>query len=163
MNTELLILILFGAAILGTFIYLVPINLWLTALFAGVQISIMELVFMRIRKSPVKDIIFSLITSTKLGLGLTSTDLETHALAGGDVKSVVKTMGLAKNQNITLSFKEVASADLASEDLDKFLNLKKQQATPGSQEKREALARKIYNQLTDDQIDDLERYLGGQG
>lgn len=162
MNTELLILILFGAAILGTFLYLIPINLWLTATLTGVKINIMELMFMRIRKSPVKEIINSLIVSTKAGLGLTSVDLEVHALAGGNVPAVVKTMIQAKNQNVSVTYKEVTSADLAGEDLDKFLDLKKKQSTPGYQEKRERLARKIYNQLTDNQIDDLERYLEGQ-
>ncbi|MEQ8626065.1 flotillin-like FloA family protein [Ekhidna sp.] len=163
MLTELIIFILFGAVVLFIFLYLVPVNLWLTAVFAGVRIRLLELVFMRIRKSPVKDIVFALITSTKAGLGLTSVDLESHALAGGNVAEVVKTMIKAKNKNVAVTYKEVSSADLAGEDLDKFLALKEKQATPGYQEKRERLARKIYKQLTDDQIDDLERYLEGQG
>lgn len=163
MPTELFIIILSGAVVLLVLLYFVPINPWLTALFAGVQISLMELVFMRIRKSPVKDIVHGLIASTKAGLGLSSTDLEVHALAGGNVSAVVKTMIQAKNQNLDVTFKEVTGVNLAGEDLDKFLELKKKQNAPGYQEKREALARKIYNQLTDDQIDDLERYLEGQG
>ncbi|WP_425391623.1 flotillin-like FloA family protein [Ekhidna sp.] len=52
MPAELLIFLLLGAGVLVLFLYFVPINLWLTALFAGVQLSILELVFMRIRKSP---------------------------------------------------------------------------------------------------------------
>ena len=115
---------------------------------------------MRIRKSPVKDIVHGLVASTKAGLGLNSMDLETHALAGGNVPAVVKTMIQAKNQNLVVAYKEVTAIDLAGEDLDKFLELKRNQSKPGYKEKREALARKIYNQLTDDQIDDLERYLG---
>lgn len=158
MITELPILILLGVAILLT-LYFFPINLWLTAIFAGVRISPLELVFMRIRKSPVRDIVFALITSTKAGLSLTSIDLESHALAGGNVTEVVKTMIKAKNQQISLSFKEATAIDLAGKDLDQFLELKKQQSTPGYQEKRAALANRITHQLTDNQIDDLERFM----
>ncbi|WP_420319125.1 flotillin-like FloA family protein [Ekhidna sp.] len=159
MITELLILILFGAVVLFIFFYLVPFNLWLTTVFAGVRIRLLELVFMRIRKSPVKDIVFALITSTKAGLRLTSVDLESHALAGGNVAEVVKTMIKAKNKNLAVTYKEVSSADLAGEDLDKFLELKTKQSSPGYKEKREALANKISHKLTDDQIDDVERFL----
>jgi hypothetical protein len=41
--------------------------------------------------------------------------------------------------------------------------LKEKQATPGYKEKRELLARKTYNQLTDDQIDDLEQFVESLG
>ena len=34
------------------FLYFVPVNLWITALFSGVRVGLFELVFMRIRKVP---------------------------------------------------------------------------------------------------------------
>ncbi|MEY4913600.1 MAG: flotillin-like protein FloA, partial [Bacteroidota bacterium] len=35
-----------------TLLYFVPVNLWITAVFSGVKIGIMDLVLMRIRKVP---------------------------------------------------------------------------------------------------------------
>ena len=34
------------------FLYFVPVNLWITALFSGVRVNLFELVFMRIRRVP---------------------------------------------------------------------------------------------------------------
>ena len=42
------------AVIVGVFVFLyfVPINLWITAIFSGVRVGLLELIFMRIRKVP---------------------------------------------------------------------------------------------------------------
>lgn len=161
MDIPIILFILFAILAFFVMLYFVPVNLWITATLAGVRISLLELFFMRIRKSPVKDIVHGLVVSTKAGLGLNSMDLETHALAGGNVPAVVKTMIQAKNQKLEVTYNEVTAIDLAGEDLSKFLELKRNQSKPGYKEKREALVRKIYK-LTDDQIDDLERYLEGR-
>ena len=49
------------------FMYFVPVGLWITAIFAGVKITIGELIGMRIRKVPPGIIVNSLITATKAG------------------------------------------------------------------------------------------------
>lgn len=88
-----LLFMVFAAIILFfVFLYFVPINLWITALFSGVRVGLFELVFMRIRKVPPRVIVESLITATKAGLKLTSTDLETHYLAGGNVPNVIRAL-----------------------------------------------------------------------
>lgn len=99
------------------FLYFVPVNLWITAIFSGVRISLLSLVLMRIRKVPPRIIVDSLITSTKAGLNLTSNDLETHYLAGGHVPSVIKALISADKANIDLSFKQSAAIDLAGRDV----------------------------------------------
>ncbi|OHX65584.1 flotillin-like protein FloA [Flammeovirga pacifica] len=105
--------------IIGFFalLYFVPVNLWITAFFSNVRISLFSLVGMRIRKVPPKIIVNSLITATKAGLDLTSSDLETHYLAGGHVPSVIKALISADKANIPLSFKLAAAVDLAGRDV----------------------------------------------
>lgn len=100
-----------------TLMYFVPVNLWITAIFSGVRISLISLVTMRIRKVPPKVIVNSLITATKAGLDLGLADLETHYLAGGHVPSVIKSLISADKANIPLSFKQAAAVDLAGRDV----------------------------------------------
>ncbi|MCS6967965.1 MAG: flotillin-like protein FloA [Cytophagales bacterium] len=106
----ILVLVVVGILVLT---YFVPINLWITAIFSGVRVSLFDLIFMRIRKVPPRIIVESLITSTKAGLNLTSSDLETHYLAGGHVPSVIKALISADKANIKLTFKQAAAIDLA--------------------------------------------------
>ncbi|MCS6974784.1 MAG: flotillin-like protein FloA [Cyclobacteriaceae bacterium] len=113
-----LLFAVFAAIILFfIFLYFVPINLWITALFSGVRVGLFELVFMRIRKVPPRVIVESLITATKAGLKLTSTDLETHYLAGGNVPNVIRALISAEKANIHLDFKQATAIDLAGRDV----------------------------------------------
>ena len=79
------------------FLSFVPLNLWITALFSGVRVGLLELVFMRIRKVPPHVIVESLITATKAGLKVSISEIETHYLAGGNVPSVVRALISADN------------------------------------------------------------------
>ncbi len=94
-------------------LYFFPISPWITALFSGVRVSLLQLAFMRVRKVPPSLIVNSLITSTKAGLRLTADDLETHFLAGGNVPSVIKALISADKANIPLDFKQATAIDLA--------------------------------------------------
>ena len=91
-NFGILILVFAGIIGLFIFLYFVPVNLWITAIFSGVKVGLAELVFMRIRKVPPSIIVNSLITATKAGLTISedgssqrrtlkSLDLETHFVA----------------------------------------------------------------------------------
>lgn len=99
------------------FLYFFPINLWITALFSGVRVNLFDLVFMRIRKVPPSLIVNSLITSTKAGLQISSSELETHYLAGGNVPGVIKALISADKANIPLTFKQATAIDLAGRDV----------------------------------------------
>lgn len=118
------------AAIVGffVFLYFVPVNLWITAIFSGVRVGLLELVFMRIRKVPPSIVVNSMITATKAGLTvldeqddsrrpLSSRDLETHYLAGGNVPQVIKALISADKANINLTFKQSTAIDLAGRDV----------------------------------------------
>lgn len=112
------ILYLFAAIVLFfVFMYFVPVNLWITAVFSGVRVGLFELVFMRIRKVPPSVVVNSLITATKAGLKLSTQALETHYLAGGNVPSVIKALISADKANIALDFNQAAAIDLAGRDV----------------------------------------------
>jgi uncharacterized protein YqfA (UPF0365 family) len=106
-----------GIVILFIFLYFVPVNLWITAQFSNVKVGLLELVGMRIRKVPPSVIVNSLITATKAGLELTTNDLETHYLAGGNVPNVIRALISADKANISLSFKQATAIDLAGRDV----------------------------------------------
>ncbi|MBL4656160.1 MAG: hypothetical protein COC01_03820 [Bacteroidetes bacterium] len=95
------------------FLYFIPINLWITAVFSGVKVSILDLVLMRIRKVPPGAIVNAMIISTKAGLDVKINDIETHYLAGGDVKMVINALISADKANIPLDFKLATAIDLA--------------------------------------------------
>lgn len=99
------------------FMYFVPVGLWITAIFAGVKVTIGELIGMRIRKVPPSIIVNSLITATKAGIPLTTTELETHYLAGGNVPNVIRALISADKANISLTFKQATAIDLAGRDV----------------------------------------------
>jgi len=99
------------------FLYFVPVNLWITALFSGVRVGLFELVFMRIRRVPPRVIVESLITATKAGLQVTTSEIETHYLAGGNVPSVIRALISADKANIKLTFKQATAIDLAGRDV----------------------------------------------
>ena len=113
----LLFIVFAGIILFFIFLYFVPVNLWITALFSGVRVGLAELVFMRIRKVPPRVIVDSLITATKAGLRLTSNELETHYLAGGNVPNVIRALISADKANIKLEFKQATAIDLAGRDV----------------------------------------------
>lgn len=119
MSGGILILVYLVLGIIGFFVllYFIPFNLWITALFSGVRVGLLELVFMRIRKVPPGIIVNELITATKAGLELTLSDLETHYLAGGNVPNVIKALISADKANIKLTFKQATAIDLAGRDV----------------------------------------------
>ncbi len=117
-SSMLLLIIAFGGIIgLFIFLYFVPVGLWITALFSNVKVGLLELVGMRFRKVPPSVIVNSLITATKAGLDLTTSDLETHYLAGGNVPTVIRALISADKANISLTFKQATAIDLAGRDV----------------------------------------------
>jgi len=100
-----------------TLLYFVPVNLWITAVFSGVKIGIMDLVLMRIRKVPPAIVVNAMITSNKAGLHVTANEIETHYLAGGHVNNVIRALISAEKANIPLDFKAATAIDLAGRDV----------------------------------------------
>ena len=113
-----LLVVIFGAIVfMVIFLYFIPVNLWITAIFSGVRVGLFELVFMRIRKVPPSLIVNSMITATKAGVKVTTSELETHYLAGGHVALVIKALISADKANIELDFKQATAIDLAGREV----------------------------------------------
>lgn len=113
------IIILSVAVFVGIFIFLyfIPLGLWFTAWASGVRVSLIQLIVMRIRKVPPSLIVQNLITATKAGLTISSNDLETHYLAGGNVSAVVNAIISADKANLPLDFKLATAINLAGREV----------------------------------------------
>ncbi|MEH6904332.1 MULTISPECIES: flotillin-like protein FloA [Neobacillus] len=103
--------------LLGILLSFVPVMLWISALAAGVRISIFTLVGMRLRRVTPSRVVNPLIKAHKAGLNVTTNQLESHYLAGGNVDRVVNALIAAHRANIELSFERCAAIDLAGRDV----------------------------------------------
>ncbi|MEB3425239.1 flotillin-like protein FloA [Bacillus velezensis] len=117
--SSLAILALVAAVIivLAIFFTFVPVMLWISALAAGVRISIFTLVGMRLRRVIPSRVVNPLIKAHKAGLSATTNQLESHYLAGGNVDRVVNALIAAQRANIELTFERCAAIDLAGRDV----------------------------------------------
>ena len=116
-NVQLIMVIVGIVAALFFFLYLLPVNLWFTAQLSGVKISLLNLFLMRLRKVPPSLVTNAMIISTKAGLNISSNEIETHFLAGGNVNNVIKALISADKANIPLTFKLATAIDLAGRDV----------------------------------------------
>jgi uncharacterized protein YqfA (UPF0365 family) len=104
-------------------LWILPIPLWLSAKFANVHISLLQLVFMRFRRVPPSVIVNAMVTSQKAGIIIERDLLEAHFLAGGNVPRVIRALISADKANIDLDFKAATAIDLAGEMYLKPFNL----------------------------------------
>lgn len=102
---------------LSVFLHFVPLGLWISAIAAGVKISIFTLVGMRLRRVPPDRIVLPLIKANKAGLDVNVNQLEAHYLAGGNVDRVVDALIAAHRAEIPLPFQRAAAIDLAGRDV----------------------------------------------
>jgi len=104
--------------LLCIFFYYVPFLMWISAKVSGVNISLIQLFLMRIRKVPPGIITRAMIEAHKAGLKtLTRDELEAHYLAGGHVERVVHALVSASKANIDLTFQMATAIDLAGRDV----------------------------------------------
>jgi uncharacterized protein YqfA (UPF0365 family) len=88
-------------------------SLWLQALFSKANVSIFQLLGMRLRKVNPRMIVEARILSVKAGIPVETNLLEAHYMSGGNVLRVVQAIIAANKANINLSFTESAAIDLA--------------------------------------------------
>ena len=93
--------------VLAVFFTFVPVALWISALAAGVKISIFTLIGMRLRRVIPSRVVNPLIKAHKAGINVTTNQLESHYLAGGNVDRVVNALIAAERANIRFHLKEV--------------------------------------------------------
>jgi uncharacterized protein YqfA (UPF0365 family) len=112
-----IVLVVLGIILLSVLLTFVPVMLWISALAAGVKVSIFTLIGMRLRRVIPSRVINPLIKAHKAGLDVTTNQLESHYLAGGNVDRVVNALIAAHRANIELSFERAAAIDLAGRDV----------------------------------------------
>jgi len=92
-------------------------KLWLQAWLSKAEVKFSELIGMWLRKVDYRSIVLSKITAVQAGLTLSTRELESHYLAGGNVPRVVRALVAANRANIDLSFKIATAIDLAGRDI----------------------------------------------
>ena len=114
---SLFALVLIGFLAALTFLYLIPIPLWIAAWASGAHVGLATLIGMRFRRVPPNVVVSGRISAVKAGLDLSTNDLEAHYLAGGNVTRVVNALISADKANIEMPFKRAAAIDLAGRDV----------------------------------------------
>ena len=84
--------IIIVAVVIVIFVVGSSVKLWIQALVSGAHVGLLQIVFMRFRKVPPKLIVESKIMAVKAGLDISTNDLESHYLAGGNVARVVQAL-----------------------------------------------------------------------
>ena len=109
-----IVLILIGIAVF-VLLYFVgsAISLWIQALVSGARVGLIAIVFMRFRKVSPKLIVTVKIMAIKAGIDISTNDLESHFLAGGDVMRVAQALIAADKASIELNFNRAVAIDLA--------------------------------------------------
>ncbi|MDO4922399.1 MAG: flotillin-like protein FloA [Phascolarctobacterium sp.] len=107
--------IVFVLVVVGIVVFLnfVPLGLWISAIAAGVNVGIFNLIGMRLRRVPASQIVLPLIKANKAGLDVNVNQLEAHYLAGGNVDRVIDALIAAHRAQIDLSFERGCAIDLA--------------------------------------------------
>lgn len=113
----LVVAIVLAIILIGVLLTFVPVMLWISALAAGVRVSIFTLIGMRLRRVIPNRVINPLIKAHKAGINVTTNQLESHYLAGGNVDRVVNALIAAQRANIELTFERCAAIDLAGRDV----------------------------------------------
>jgi uncharacterized protein YqfA (UPF0365 family) len=113
----MIIVIVLALILVSVLLTFVPVMLWISALAAGVRVSIFTLIGMRLRRVTPSRVINPLIKAHKAGIDASTNQLESHYLAGGNVDRVVNALIAAQRANIELTFERCAAIDLAGRDV----------------------------------------------
>jgi len=97
------------------------LGLYVRALVSGVQISMLELIGMRLRKVNAIEIVNARIMTGRESLGVTTAEMESHVLAGGDLQQVVTAMIAAKKLGKEIPWKLATAIDLAGRDIVQYV------------------------------------------
>ena len=118
-TTEIVLLSIFGAIIIGFIVYVcfIPLKNYFTALFSKAYVSSFKLISLKNRKFDVNLIVNAYIRAKKAKLGLRIDEIEKLNASGGDVNEVIKAMSYAKDANINLDFELASTIELSSHDV----------------------------------------------
>lgn len=99
------------------FIFFSFIRLWIQSLLTGANISLFNLVGMKLRKVNYEMIVTQKIALVQAGVRVTTEDLESHFLARGNVPRTAAAVIAAHKANLDLPWRTAAAIDLAGRDI----------------------------------------------
>lgn len=155
------------AVIIGLmiFLYYFPLGMWIRTIAAGVPLSIVSLIRMRLIGIPPGVIVNNLVRARKAGLPLTVDQLQSHLLAGGNVDNVTLAMIAAQRAQIPLEWQRAAAIDLAGrnvlEALQTSVNPKVIETPTFQGVAQNGIQLNVKARIT--VRSNLERYVGGAG
>lgn len=117
-----------GAILLLAFFvaFIIVVNygkLWLQAYVSNARVSMLSLIGMSFRQVNAREIVTAKIMAMQAGVGtdprtgITTSRLEAHYLAGGNVLGVIRAIIAAQRADIDLDFDRAAAIDLAGRDV----------------------------------------------
>ena len=92
-------------------------GLYVQALVSGAHVGLVDLIGMRLRRVNARTIVHTRIQASRAGLEVTTPEMESHVLAGGDVVRVINAMIAANKANIDLPWQTATGIDLAGRDI----------------------------------------------
>lgn len=85
---------------------------WLQAYMSGLQISLLQMIGMKFRKTNPRVVVRALIVAKHGGVDVSVDDMERAYLQGVDLEKVTLAMIQAKKENMDVTFQELVDADL---------------------------------------------------
>ena len=93
-------------------------RLWLQAYMSNAEVGMFDLIGMRLRKVDATMVVYAKIQLVKAGIhGVSTTELESHYLAGGRVTNVSRAMIAANRAKLNLDWRQGCAIDLAGRDI----------------------------------------------
>ncbi len=117
-NILWLLAVVVGLIVLVLFVVLFNfIGLYVQALVSGAKVGFLDMVGMRLRKISPGSIVNARIQAIRAGLDISTQEMESHVLAGGNVQRVINAMIAAHKANIDLGWQTATAIDLAGRDI----------------------------------------------
>src|SRR5216683_275464 len=99
------------------FLYYMVLGMWIRTIAAGVPLSVVALIRMRLIGIQPSVIVTNLVRARKAGLALTVEQMQSHYLAGGNIQKVTLAMIAAQRAQIPLEWQRASAIDLAGRDV----------------------------------------------
>ena len=122
--TVIIFMIVFFLVILILALLLFSLKLYFKTKSSSVQISVYEIILMKIRKVKPEIIIPVLIAIKDAEIKVSLDELEAFYLEGGEVYKLKEALIYAKERNVALSFKEAAAYCLENKDIKHYIDSK---------------------------------------
>jgi uncharacterized protein YqfA (UPF0365 family) len=92
-------------------------RLYIKSITSGAHVSLLQMIGMTFRHIDTQSIVEYRVMAKKAGIDIAAASLESHSLAGGNIKNVVHALITALKANIELSFDYACALDLAGRDV----------------------------------------------